>query len=41
MNEDYNDKRKNAKQVLELKIFLAAGDQFLKSLMQTKKTFHL
>jgi hypothetical protein len=32
MNLDYNDKRKNAAEVLELKIFLAAGDQFLKSL---------
>jgi hypothetical protein len=32
MNLDINDKWKNAAEVFELKIFLAAGDQFLKSL---------
>jgi hypothetical protein len=37
MNLDYNDKRKNAAEVLELKIFLKAGDQFLKSLYASEE----
>jgi hypothetical protein len=41
LNLEYNDKRKNAAVVLELKIFLAAGKQFLESLHANEENISL
>jgi hypothetical protein len=40
LNLEYSDTRKNAAEVLELKIFLAADKQFLESFTLTKKISH-
>jgi hypothetical protein len=41
LNLEYSDKRKNAAEVLELKIFLAAGKKFMDSLRANEENISL